>query len=134
MGMGVVPVAAHCGDFTRNGLSRDGRVGDDDGRYTPEQVGDGTARQSRGRQGQQVAVNNPPLGGRAAAEAAFDGGQGQVTTVLSRKATVNTRIATTMTLLVGAASRILPRAVIIAVQAISATRTAHPSPAAEQGV
>ena len=39
-----------------------------------------------------------------------------------------------MTLLVGAASRILPRAVIIAVQAISATRTAHPSPAAEQGV
>jgi hypothetical protein len=114
MGMGVVPVAAHCGDFTRNGLSWDGRVGGDDGRYTPEQVGDGTAGQNRGCQGQQVAVNNPLLGGQAAAEVAFDGGQGQVTTVLSRKATVNTRIATTMTLLVGAASRILPRAVIIA--------------------
>jgi hypothetical protein len=131
MGMGVVPVAAHCGDFTRNGLGWDGRVGDDGGADSP---GDETAGQSRGRQGQQVAVNNPLLGGQAGAEVAFDGGQGQVTTVLSRKATANTRIATTMTLLVGAASRILPRAVIIAVQAISATRTAHPSPAAEQGV
>ena len=41
-------------------------------------------------------------------------GRARLTTVLSRKATVDTRIATTMTLLVGAASRILPRAVIIA--------------------
>jgi hypothetical protein len=41
-------------------------------------------------------------------------GRARLTTVLSRKATVDTRIAITMTLLVGAASRILPRAVIIA--------------------
>jgi hypothetical protein len=89
MGMGVVPVAAHCGDFTRNGLGWDGRVGDDGG---ADSSGDETAGQSRGRQGQQVAVNNPLPGGQAAAEVAFDGGQGQVTTVLSRKATANTRI------------------------------------------
>jgi hypothetical protein len=37
-----------------------------------------------------------------------------LTTALSRKATVDARIATTNTLVVGAASRILPRDVIIA--------------------
>ena len=47
-------------------------------RSRPPPVRDGTAGQNRGRQGQQVAVNNPLLGGQAAAEVAFDGRQGQV--------------------------------------------------------
>ena len=47
-------------------------------RYTPGQVGDGTAGQNRGRQGRQVAVDIPLLGGQATAEVALDGGERQV--------------------------------------------------------